>query len=93
MMWEEFNGPIPNDMFVLAGPMCDNLCVNPAHLVLGTRAEVAVRQAAARARVVPLSTHCRRGHEWTLENTHIDSRGRRTCRACRRERYYRNRFG
>ena len=28
---------------------------------------------------------CAKGHPWTEENTSIDSRGRRRCRACRRE--------
>lgn len=28
-------------------------------------------------------THCRRGHEWTPENTYIDPRGYRQCRTCR----------
>ena len=28
---------------------------------------------------------CRHGHRWTTENTYIDSRGRRRCRACMRE--------
>ena len=28
---------------------------------------------------------CRHGHPWTPENIYIDPRGRRQCRACRRE--------
>ena len=28
-------------------------------------------------------THCKRGHEFTEENTYIDARGRRVCRACK----------
>jgi hypothetical protein len=27
-------------------------------------------------------THCIRGHEWTHENTRVDARGKRRCRAC-----------
>ena len=30
-------------------------------------------------------THCKRGHEFSPENTRIDSTGKRTCRTCRRE--------
>ncbi len=33
-----------------------------------------------------VKTHCIRGHEYTSENTLQDSKGRRSCRACRRER-------
>lgn len=29
-------------------------------------------------------THCRRGHEFTPENTYLDKRGSRNCLACRR---------
>jgi hypothetical protein len=29
-------------------------------------------------------SHCIRGNEWTPENASVDSRGKRTCRACRR---------
>lgn len=27
-------------------------------------------------------THCKRGHERTLENVYTDSRGKRTCKTC-----------
>lgn len=36
---------------------------------------------------------CAWGHQWTPENTHIDSRGTRICRACRRLRMRRSRNG
>lgn len=29
-------------------------------------------------------THCRRGHEYTDANAHIDPKGKRFCRVCRR---------
>lgn len=41
-------------------------------------AEVGVPNAA--------KTHCRHGHEYTPDNTRIDARGGRICRACDRER-------
>lgn len=32
-----------------------------------------------------LKTHCYMGHEYTPDNTTLDSRGNRCCRACARE--------
>lgn len=31
------------------------------------------------------TTHCKNGHEYTVENTYITKKGARTCRACRRK--------
>lgn len=36
-------------------------------------------------------THCKSGHEFTPENTRVDSRNFRTCRKCERERTWRRR--
>lgn len=68
-------GPIP------PGWQVDHLCrrrdcVNPAHLEAVTQGENLRRQADA-------VTRCRRGHEFTDENTYRSKSGRRTCRACR----------
>lgn len=32
-----------------------------------------------------MKTHCKRGHEFTAENTYVRPDGRRSCRQCRRE--------
>lgn len=44
------------------------------------------RRAWMKARYVPrgrpVATHCRSGHEYTQENTHIAPGGKRYCRAC-----------
>ena len=42
---------------------------------------VHAREARVKARV----THCVQGHEYTEDNTYIDTRGARQCRICRRE--------
>lgn len=64
------------------------LACRRCHMVLDGRMD----ESAARLRALSKTpwrrgqTHCKRGHEFSLENTHIDPTGRRVCRACRRER-------
>lgn len=55
-------------------------CVEPSHLEAVTHAENMRRQGERR-------THCRRGHEFTPENTIIKTgpAGRRQCRECVRQ--------
>lgn len=56
---------------------CGNrTCVNPDHL-----AECLPRQHPDSQ---AMKTHCKRGHEFTPENTAIYKRGSRQCRSCRR---------
>lgn len=86
-------GPIPD------GGTIDHLClnprcVNPAHMEVVTRAENARRQwasgrgnAGVRQRE---KTRCKRGHEFTPENTYVYD-GRRACRICRRRNTERSR--
>lgn len=71
---------------ILAGLELDHLCrnracVNVDHLEPVTHRENVLRgtaPAAARAR----QTHCKRGHEFTPENTRINKAGHRNCIAC-----------
>lgn len=83
-LYEQAVGPIPDGLDL--DHLCRNRkCVNPAHLEPVTTRENILRgegQCAKNAR----KTHCKRGHEFTPENTYWHaSTGRRRCRVCRRE--------
>jgi hypothetical protein len=60
-------------------------CVNPTHLEPVTRQENLARSPLT-AHARKHATHCKRGHEFTEENTAIAA-GLRRCRACERYRY------
>lgn len=83
-MWQLVNGPIPD------GPWLDHrcrnrACVNPHHLRLVTPMANTVHNSGSDAAYLSRQTHCKRGHEFTVENTYYD-RGKpyRQCRECRR---------
>lgn len=79
--YAQLRGPIPD------GLQLDHLCrvrhcINPWHLEAVTCRENLMRGdtiAAANAS----KTHCKRGHEFTPENTYRPPAGGRICRACR----------
>lgn len=65
---------------------CDvRSCVNPDHLFLGTAKEN-MQDCKAKGRLA-IPTHCKRGHEFTPENTRRDRDGWRSCLACAARRY------
>lgn len=59
-------------------------CCNPAHMRPGTKADN--NAAHRRAHHESLKTHCPQGHEYTLENTYICKRGKRSCITCKHNR-------
>jgi hypothetical protein len=62
--------------------LCRNrACANPSHLEAVPHGENLRRGYEARG----LKTHCKNGHEFTPENTHVTPR-QRVCRKCRGER-------
>ena len=63
---------------------CDNpLCVRPDHLFAGDQAANLADMTAKGRHGQQRKTHCKHGHEFTPDNTFIDSEGSRRCRICR----------
>jgi hypothetical protein len=66
--------------------LCDvTSCFNPDHLVVGTVQENNKDKAdKGRVNGFPIKTHCKRGHELTVENSYIrPDNGKRECMTCR----------
>lgn len=78
--YELLVGAIP-DGLVLDHVVCDNpLCVRPDHMRVCSQGENIARSNTKRASA---QTHCKRGHEFTSENTYVNpAHGGRVCRVC-----------
>lgn len=86
LAWIERHGPIPPDT-PFALHRCDNPpCFADGHLFLGTHADNAAdRNAKGRCKSgirQREKTHCKRGHEYSPENTKVRPRGNGLARHC-----------
>jgi hypothetical protein len=68
--------------------LCRNpSCVRPDHLEPVSLWENLRRSSGQVAVLNAAKTHCKRGHEFTPENTYIAPSGSRSCRTCMRAHY------
>jgi hypothetical protein len=81
-----FRGPIPKGANIRVCHTCDvRLCVNPDHLWIGTQQDNIKDCAEKKRHTNGAKTHCKRGHEYTPENTLFTDAGKgRKRRACKR---------
>ena len=79
--WIEKNGPIPKGKFICH--RCDNpSCMNVDHLFLGSPRDNSIDMAQKGRHYQQLKTHCKSGHEFTVDNTYVTKAGHRQCRQC-----------
>jgi len=80
LAYETLVGPIPEGLVI--DHLCRNrACVNVNHLEPVTQGVNALRGVGVMA-LNARKTHCKRGHEFTPENTRISKAGNRNCITC-----------
>jgi len=78
--WELLNGPLRPQLEL--DHLCKvRNCVNPAHLEPVPH-RINVLRGTSPSAIEARQTHCKNGHEFTIENTQYDQ-GKRRCRTCR----------
>lgn len=85
-VWEQQIGPIPEGMVI--DHQCRNSsCCNVKHLRVVTHQINSTENVVGIAwQLEAAKTHCKWGHPFNEENTHITKQGKRHCRVCDRER-------
>lgn len=85
VMYMAYVGAIPKGMHT--DHLCRNkACCNPDHLEVVTARENVRRSPVAPAAINARKTHCIKGHPLAGENLFLNSKGRRVCRTCQRDR-------
>jgi len=80
--YEQIKGPIPKGLEL--DHLCSNTgCVNPEHLEAVTHKDNVLRGKGLAAKNVR-KIYCKRGHEFTVENTGYKKDGKRSCLICRK---------
>lgn len=81
LSYEMFVGPIPEGL-VLDHECRVRHCVNPSHLRAVTDKENINAFGSLSGAHWRAKTHCPQGHEYTADNTYIETYGARRCRTC-----------
>ncbi len=77
LSYELYKGIIPDGLEI--DHLCNNKsCCNPDHLETVSHRENMIRMGKNKKPI----THCVHGHEYTKENTYINSKNRKVCREC-----------